>query len=90
MSILPQAAQPLLHAFAGAFTRPTFKRFLTLMLGAVLTTPEVITQLVMFLPLQGLYEISIWVAWYWERKEKKRLAAEEAAEASENRDGEQG
>src|SRR5512144_2199485 len=38
MSILPQAAQPLLHAFAGAFTRPTFKRFLTLMLGAVLTT----------------------------------------------------
>src|SRR5512133_4375956 len=38
MSILPKAAQPLLHSFAGAFTRPTFKRFLTLMLGAVLTT----------------------------------------------------
>jgi sec-independent protein translocase protein TatC len=55
---------------------------INLVLGAVLTTPEVITQMVMFVPLQGLYEISIWVAWYWERKEKKRLAAEEAAEAS--------
>src|SRR6266496_1420835 len=38
MSILPKAARPLLHAFAGAFTPPTFKRFFTLMLGAVLTT----------------------------------------------------
>jgi hypothetical protein len=38
MSILPRAAQPLLKSFAAAFTRPTFKRFLTLMLGAVLTT----------------------------------------------------
>jgi hypothetical protein len=37
MSILPRAAQPLLKSFAAAFTRPTFKRFLTLMLGAVLT-----------------------------------------------------
>jgi hypothetical protein len=38
MSILPKTAQPLLHAFADAFTPPTFKRFITLMLGAVLTT----------------------------------------------------
>ena len=38
MSILPRAARPLLHAFAGAFTPPTCKRFFTLMLGAVLTT----------------------------------------------------
>src|SRR5512135_580264 len=38
MSILPGAARPLLHAFAGAFTPPTFKRFFILMLGAVLTT----------------------------------------------------
>jgi sec-independent protein translocase protein TatC len=55
---------------------------INLVLGALLTTPEVITQVIMFLPLQGLYEISIWIAWYWERKEKKRLAAEEAAEAA--------
>ena len=45
-----------------------------LFLGAVLTTPEVITQLIMFLPLQGLYEISIWIAWYWERQDRKKAA----------------
>jgi sec-independent protein translocase protein TatC len=52
---------------------------INLVLGAVLTTPEVITQLIMFLPLQCLYEISIWVAWYWQRQERKRQAAAEAA-----------
>ena len=44
-------------------------------LGALLTTPEVITQVLMALPLQLLYEVSVWVAWYWERQEKKREAA---------------
>ena len=48
---------------------------INLVLGAVLTTPEVITQLIMFVPLQTLYEVSIWVAWYWERQDKKREAA---------------
>ncbi len=47
-----------------------------LVLGALLTTPEVITQLIMFLPLQLLYEISIWIAWYWERQERKRADLE--------------
>src|SRR5437667_532060 len=47
---------------------------INLILGALLTTPEVITQLIMFLPLQILYEISIWIAWYWQREEKKREA----------------
>jgi sec-independent protein translocase protein TatC len=47
-----------------------------LVLGALLTTPEVITQVIMFIPLQGLYEISIWVAWWWERKERKRKLSE--------------
>ncbi len=47
-------------------------------LGAVLTTPEVITQVLMALPLQLLYEISVWIAWYWERKEKKLQAQAEA------------
>lgn len=46
-------------------------------LGAVLTTPEVITQILMALPLQLLYEISVWVAWYWERQEKKKQAAQQ-------------
>ncbi len=54
---------------------------INLVLGAVLTTPEVITQIIMFIPLQGLYEISIWIAWYWERQDKRRLAAEEKAGA---------
>ena len=55
---------------------------INLVLGAVLTTPEVITQLIMFLPLQTLYEVSIWVAWYWERQAKKREAAEGAGDAA--------
>ncbi len=55
---------------------------INLFLGAVLTTPEVITQLMMAVPLYVLYEISVWIAWYWERKEKKRLAAEEAMGAN--------
>ncbi len=40
-------------------------------LGAILTTPEVVTQVLMAVPLYGLYEICVWIAWYWERKEKK-------------------
>lgn len=47
-------------------------------LGAILTTPEVITQVLMAFPLLLLYEVSVWIAWYWERQEKKRAAAEEA------------
>jgi sec-independent protein translocase protein TatC len=51
---------------------------INLILGAVLTTPEVITQVIMALPLQFLYEISIWITWYWERQDKKREALAEA------------
>jgi sec-independent protein translocase protein TatC len=46
-------------------------------LGAVLTTPEVITQVLMALPLQILYEITVWIVWWQERREKKRRALEE-------------
>jgi sec-independent protein translocase protein TatC len=49
-------------------------------LGAILTTPEVITQVLMAIPLLFLYEVSVWVAWYWERQEKKREAAGAVAE----------
>ena len=45
---------------------------INLVLGAVLTTPEVLTQMLMFIPLQILYEITVWIAWYWDRREKKR------------------
>ena len=37
---------------------------------------EVVTQILMAIPLQILYEVSVWVAWYWERRDRKRAAAE--------------
>jgi len=47
-------------------------------LGAALTTPEILTQVLMALPLQALFEISVWIAWYWEQtdraKARRRLA----------------
>ena len=49
---------------------------INLILGALLTTPEVLTQILMAVPLQLLYEITVWIAWYWERQEKKREAVE--------------
>jgi sec-independent protein translocase protein TatC len=50
-----------------------------LVLGALLTTPEVLTQVAMFIPLQLLYELTIWIAWYWERQERKKQEAEAKA-----------
>jgi sec-independent protein translocase protein TatC len=44
-------------------------------LGAVLTTPEVITQVLMAIPLLFLYEISVWIAWYWEWRDRKKEQA---------------
>jgi len=45
---------------------------INLILGALLTTPEVITQVLMAGPLYLLYEITVWIAWYWERRDRKR------------------
>ena len=36
----------------------------------------------MAIPLQILYEISVWIAWYWERQEKKAKALEELNESA--------
>ena len=49
---------------------------INLVLGALLTTPEVFTQVVMAIVLQILYEVSVLIAWYWERRDRKREAAE--------------
>jgi sec-independent protein translocase protein TatC len=46
---------------------------INLILGALLTTPEPFTQVVMAVVLQVLFEISVWVAWYWERRDRKRV-----------------
>ncbi len=54
---------------------------INLVLGALLTTPEVLTQVLMAVPLQVLYECAVWIAWYWEWKEK-RLARLQAARDS--------
>lgn len=48
---------------------------INLFLGAILTTPEVITQVLMFIPLQGLYELSVWIAGYWELDERGKRKA---------------
>jgi sec-independent protein translocase protein TatC len=48
---------------------------ISLILGALLTTPEVVTQIAMAVPLYILYEISIAIARYWDWKARK---AEEA------------
>ena len=45
---------------------------INLILGAVLTTPEVFTQIVMFVPLQALYEITVWIAWYWDQPDRRK------------------
>src|SRR5665213_1889244 len=43
-----------------------------LILGAVLTTPEVVTQILMFVPLQLLYEVTVWIAWYWDQPDRAK------------------
>ena len=45
---------------------------INLILGAVLTTPEVVTQILMFIPLQFLYELTVWIAWYWEQPDRTK------------------
>ncbi|MGD0814232.1 MAG: twin-arginine translocase subunit TatC [Verrucomicrobiota bacterium] len=49
-----------------------------LVLGALLTTPEVFTQIIMAVALQLLFEVAVWIAWYWERQEKQREAKKAA------------
>ena len=49
-----------------------------LILGALLTTPEPFTQVIMAVALQLLFEVAVWIAWYWERKEKQRQAKKAA------------
>ena len=66
-----------------------FRRYMiviNLVLGAVLTTPEILTQVMMAVPLQILYEITVWIAWYWEWRDRKReeRAAQQAKPTSAN------
>jgi sec-independent protein translocase protein TatC len=45
---------------------------INLVLGAVLTTPEVVTQVLMAGPLYMLYEVTVWIAWYWDQPDRAR------------------
>ncbi len=45
---------------------------IVLVLGAFLTTPEVVTQVLMAVPLYLLYELTVWVAWYWEQPDRAK------------------
>jgi len=56
---------------------------INLVLGALLTTPEVMTQVMMAVPMQILYEISVWITWYWERRDRKRAEKLQAAGETE-------
>jgi sec-independent protein translocase protein TatC len=56
---------------------------IVLVLGALLTTPEVITQIMMAVPLYMLYEVSVWIAWFWARRDRKREEAERRREEEE-------
>jgi sec-independent protein translocase protein TatC len=52
---------------------------INLVIAAILTTPDVVTQVLMAVPLQFLYECAVWIAWYWERRDRKREALEAAS-----------
>lgn len=57
-------------SYSGLSKARRYMIVINLILGAVLTTPEPITQLVMFVPLQLLYELSVWIAWYWDQPDR--------------------
>jgi sec-independent protein translocase protein TatC len=67
------------HAKLAAMRR--YMIVINLVLGALLTTPEVLTQVMMAIPLQILYECAVWIAWYWEWKAKRQAAIAPEAQA---------
>ena len=52
---------------------------INLVLASVLTPPDVVTQVLMAVPMQLFYECSVFIAWIWYRRDKKKEAAEAAA-----------
>lgn len=78
---------------AGIVSRQTLKGFrrymivITFFVAAVLTPPDIVSQVMLAVPLLALFEISLAIMWFTERK-AKRLAAEAAGEAAEESDGE--
>ena len=57
---------------------------INLVLASILTPPDLVTQVLMALPMQFFYECSVFIAWIWYRRDRKKeaqLAKEEAAAA---------
>ena len=46
-----------------------------LIIGAILTPPDVVSQLIMSIPLLILYEVCVWMVWGWERKAQREVDA---------------
>ncbi len=57
---------------------------LVFIVAAVVTPPDVISQISLAVPLLGLYEISIWLARLVEKKREKAAMDEEEAESGQN------
>jgi sec-independent protein translocase protein TatC len=57
-----------------------------LVLAALVTPPDVITQVILFVVVYGLYEISIWLVRRVETKREARLRAEGYYDEEENED----
>jgi sec-independent protein translocase protein TatC len=57
---------------------------INLILASILTPPDIVTQVLMALPMQLFYECSILIAWIWYRRDRKKEAqlAKEEAEAN--------
>ena len=63
---------------------------INLVLASVLTPPDIVTQVLMALPMQLFYELSVFIAWIWYRRDKKReeqIKNEEEAKASDQNNG---
>ncbi len=45
------------------------------LVAAGILTPgaDILSQLLMFFPLQFLYEVSLWITWYWEWRDRKKV-----------------
>ncbi len=71
---------------AGLVTRAQFattRRYIIVLIfivAALITPPDVISQLMLAVPLLGLFEISMFLMWLGERKQQKEAAAEDSAE----------
>ena len=52
---------------------------INLVLASILTPPDLVTQVLMALPMQFFYECSVLIAWIWYRRDLKKEAAEAAA-----------